>query len=84
MNFTPLPTQAAPSKARNAASKALEAAVARTGRKLDLHEGSENGRPQFFVREWFPRTCTETDWMGLAAVVSYFGGLQADANWRQR
>lgn len=75
MNFTPLPSPVAPSKARNAASKALEAAVARTGRKLDLIEGAEDGRPRFFVREWVPGTCTETDWMGLASVVSYLGGL---------
>lgn len=78
MNFTPLPTQAAPDKARNAASKALEAAVARTGRKLDLIEGEQDGRPRFFVREWFPGTCTETSWMGLASTVSYLGGLQAE------
>ena len=76
MNFTPAPARIAPLKARGVARKAWQGAIERTGRKLNLHEGEENGRPVWFVREWIGPDITETGWMGLGQLVSYLGGLE--------
>lgn len=77
MNFTPLPARNAPLRARGVAGKALESAIARTGCKLELYEGEEDGRAVWFVRERNHGTITETGWMGLGQLVSYLGALCA-------